>query len=669
MLSHRIVFPAVVLFLIAATFSQALIAQQAIFSARQSSLLGLENVRAFGNTGNSGPDLGLCGVLACEGLLDSGGAHYRRWRVHIHRRDGRAFSRDQQIELRFHESNTGYPSPEVSHVMELVQGSLEHSSTFLEPAHPTNSMSYWWVELKFFVAGRELTGLSDQLSFSTQDDPTENRVQALIVAEKKQLFKFLDSNLSDGDRARLSRPDVSLLTKHMIAEPEGLPSDRRELTNLDYILIDPPAFDSLSDQQKIALKEFVLGGGEAIFLAGLKKLKGSDCEKWIESLCSKPPGEFPLLSNDPLYKSRRRCTDIGFGSISVSDMSIIDAYKLNKRETQIDKVSERSARLFDVDKMHWIIERIGRPPVLAFLFSITAFSLVGGPGLIWWVNRKMQRPAWLLLVFPMLAIGLTGGIFLYAFLRDGFSLYGRLRSMTVINNRNGEGFAYSRQTYFSGFPPQESRFDPRSEVWQVLSNHEESRNGYAAWNLPPSSTLRWSDKAQSYEGLLNARDQKQWIVGTPIKYQPFSVSESDEVPIMKNLLGETIVFAVLADDDKKLWKIANLAGGQSQSAEAITNADALKQTQKLVPANVYPLGYIDSPNLSLLDWWSGMSYSTTWRRNRSSQAGLEDGFENLRGLDQPRMFVLFLERGSHIDRPFGNKAIEGDGSHIVMGKW
>ncbi len=295
------------------------------------------------------------------------------------------------------------------------------------------------------------------------------------------------------------------------------------------------------------------------------------------------------------------------------------------------------------------------------------------PGLLWWVNRKLQRPIWLLAVFPLVAAMLTLGIFFYAFIHDGVGLHGRLRSITVASVAAGEACAYSRQTYFSGFPPRQVNFNPKSEVWSIRSEHEEQATNH--YNSRASSTLGLSEDAQSFSGLITSRDQKQWIVTTPVgNFRPFKWKEIIDGAIdLQYLLSERCLLGVWIDDDKQVWVVEDLASCSTGKPRKTSIDEAKKLITEKLPIDVYPVGYVDHSNQSLFDWFDSNRYR--YRNNYANLGVGNAGIESLpnewiqKKLAEPRNFILFLERGSHIDRPCGDRVIESDGSHIVIGTW
>jgi hypothetical protein len=646
--------------------------------------LNSRNQLVFGGAARSGPSLGLQGIVVRDGFDSIESPGYRRWNIVFFRSDGLPFPRDQQLEFTFGTFESP-DAPAVRMTTELKQGASEHRDSFLVPEYFETSKGrvQAWAEFRCFADGRELMGLQSRtlLNFNNTGTSASPTNEITIVASKPILLGQFGSELSADEKSAIKQKNVFNLADRNLASPEWVPEEWRELMCRNTVVIDASSFEELTEEQQVALRGFVLGGGELI-LADFKDAKavGEKLNDWFEACCSKSISKLV----DEMKASKTFVavgSETGFGRILLALEQVEYFYRHVDDRGAVAKWPTRSERLFDVDKMEWTIEKIGRPPVWLFLISITAYTLGAGPGLMWWLNRRLNRPIWLLAVFPLIAALITLSIFGFAIISDGFGIHGRLRSITTLNAKTGLACIYSRQTYFSGFPPEVARFDRSSEVFSIRSDHE-GRN-FRTWDATTATqpSIELTDESQDFRGLLSARVQKQWITTKPIEdFRPFEFSGEpiDGTWQIRNLLDESWLLGVFVDQEKRIWLTENVAKNRDAKLRLVDQATALSLIKPNLPVDRFPVGYFDTPDQSLFDWFSSNSsynYAITQRRNRVANGMITESYESIpddwlkKRLTEANQFFLLLERGNHVDRPFGDRVRESDSSHIVVGTW
>jgi hypothetical protein len=634
-----------------------------------------------------GANLGLQGILLRDGFESLESPGYRRWVIVFFRADGLAFPRDQQIEVQFGTFESP-DSPVAKLKTELKQGALEHRDSFLVPEYFDSDASrvQSWAECKCFADGRELRGLRARSYFNLSNSAATKakniHSEVVVVASRKKLLSEFDAEFSAEEKKELKKTNVYFLTDRKVAIPEWLPEDWRELMSCNTIVIDAESFDLFNDEQLKSLRRFVYAGGELI----LARVNGKDAidkklESWFEGCSNQKLSESVSKINSTYANlDSRLCSEVGFGRILLTGYEASFFHENGEERGSVQRVAKRSSRLFDVDMMEWTIEKIGRPPVWLFLASIIAFTFGAGPGLMWLLNQRLKRPIWLLAIFPVLAALITLSIFGFAFFNDGLGIHGRLRSLTKVDLRTGQGCVYSRQTYFSGFPPKVARFHPETEVFAIRSDHE-GRN-FRPWDATSDtqSLLELTEESQDFRDLLTARQQNQWIATRPLEdFRPFEFvgePEGDSWQI-RNKLKEAWMVAVFVDSEKRIWKVDNAAKENVAKLRIVDQPTAFNSLKSFFPVDRFPVGYFDTPDQSLFDWFSSSSYynySISQRRNRTNGLPVQ-GYESLpddwlqRNLKQANQFMIVLEQGIHVDRPFGDRVRESDSSHIVVGTW
>ncbi len=609
---------------------------------------------------------------------------YIRWYVLLRRMDGKPFARDERLQLEFLSSSTGF-EPEVVHTIELGQGALESKSSFLVPDYPDERSSYRWQNriVRFYSNGRELRGLttSNRPSYNSAVPQPSNAVSNLpaVVIGTSASMDNLVSSADLNEFKSLESKEGWVLPHLSLALLSHLPTDWRELAVYTSLAIGADELLTCSPQQTLALRQYVAAGGKLVIAdCPIKPAIREDIAAWINSFS---PASLTSLrrmnanrGNQPNYFLR----SIGFGELVVFEGKLDDTYG-PQSIFAVPFGDSRLERLFDVDLMDWTIPKLGQPPVIAFCLSIGAFAVLAGPVLLWWTNVKTRRPIWLLLFFPLFAFVITSSIFAYAVIHDGFGITSRIRSITWVDAQSGLGFAYSRQTYFSGFPPASVEFKNTSEIWEVPSPHDDRGSVYMS---DPHSDVRLQmiGDRQIYRGLLTAREQKQWLVTTPLEgLKPFEWLEAtdENVKQVRNTMSEPWKLGILVDEERKIYVVDGLAAGKSIEAKSISIEDARIMLNKASPKPFYPEGYSDAGSQSLFGWFNNsQSYANRYKANiNSSGKTLQSSFESTldnwsnESLVKPNQFILLIDRADHLDRPFKTNITETDSSHFVIGTW
>ncbi len=648
---------------------------------------GRETCVMLGNALN-GRTNGLEGMVCCENVegnsYDVGG--YIRWHVVFRRIDGLPFPRDEQLRLSFLAKYTGY-EPEVIHQIELRQGATESRSSFLAPSYGRANTNYYWRQIfcRVYSDGRELRGLralhNGSYNNAQQSVNPQAKNQSVLIASKRSIdeIPYLPTEEHRQLQMLESKNRWLLMPLHR-GLLNNMPTDWREIATRNSYAIDADELPLLTTAQSAALRQYIASGGQLIIADCQTGVSGNNppyhVNEWLKPFVSSASKDSESWLTRAVVKDKEkgRFLDIGFGRVVLCEHTL-DEFTSPPSPQSIFNPIPRLDRLFEADMMNWMIPKLGQPPVLMFCLSIGAFAVMAGPGLLWWTNFKTRRPVWLLMLFPLFAVLITSSIFAYALLHDGFGTSGRIRSMTWIDAESGFGCAYSRQTYFSGFPPAAATFTNASEVWEMQSPEENRRPTYAS--EPVSEVeLHTTDEKQLFRGLLTAREQKQWIVTTPVSgLKPFEWTKSvdGQGPRVRNRLHEAWQLAIFVDQDKQLYAVDQVTAELVTEPRSITLDDARKLLNDAIVKPNYPVGYFENESQSLFDWFSNRS---NYRNTVSG--GVVNLLQSIESmieswprdeLTKPNRFVLLLERADHLDRPFKANVTETDSSHIMIGTW
>lgn len=264
-----------------------------------------------------------------------------------------------------------------------------------------------------------------------------------------------------------------------------------------------------------------------------------------------------------------------------------------------------------------MIASVGKPPVWTFCTIILLFGLILGPGLLFltgWIGRRSL----LILLIPLVSLVATVAIVGYEVLHEGFGTYSRISSVVTVDAATGEGFAWSRQTYFSGWPPREGLKVPNDVFCRQVSAY--SINRYGSYRGNPSNQYNVSHLPEHsvWTGVLPAREQRQFLIGHPFKASmPIAVTPIDALRIkVRNLTSGPLPFVLLRDGKDGYFFTEKLSANEevelsSQPFDDISGAVSRMRSEHMpaLPADVRSLGWGFNQNLSnveVLDQsWSG----------------------------------------------------------------
>ncbi len=337
---------------------------------------------SIGGLGAAGETQGLQGSVYPDGINHLPGASYQPWQAELWRSDGLPFPRDQNLEIQF-EHRDSNDSPMVIVPIELKQGQFSQVVRFLVPSYPNRARhGMGWCHLRVLADGRELPGLRASTwanTMNSNNSKTTTRLPWLIVAEKQKIVSELADEFANDDRQALSRANVQYVSDEYVATTDWLARDWRELTNLESVAIDADAWEKLEASQLTALKDYVYAGGD-LFIFGCDENAKSNAtvHEWFERIAGSRVNEVKNIGNGREKPRLSLKAEVGFGRVSFSELSLNEVYDSIQTTNYQISTNARTNRLFDVDKMKWLIEKIGRPPVMIFLFSIVVFSLLAG---------------------------------------------------------------------------------------------------------------------------------------------------------------------------------------------------------------------------------------------------------------------------------------------------
>jgi hypothetical protein len=237
-----------------------------------------------------------------------------------------------------------------------------------------------------------------------------------------------------------------------------------------------------------------------------------------------------------------------------------------------------SARKETDDFQEFLIPGVRGVPVYAFLFLITAFTILIGPLnyiLLW----KRKRLFLLVMTIPVIAFGTSIVLFGYSMISHGFSVKSRVRSLTVLDQRSHDAVTVSRVAMFAGMPPSGGlQYSTETAVFPIWPEDKEFENGRVDWSDGQSLTAGWLRSRTRTQFLtVNHRKERARLEVT---------GPADGKLKVANGFEWTIEALLVADGNGNTYYAANLRPGESAELSPSTKdnraeLDALLRRYKL----------------------------------------------------------------------------------------
>jgi hypothetical protein len=246
-------------------------------------------------------------------------------------------------------------------------------------------------------------------------------------------------------------------------------------------------------------------------------------------------------------------------------------------------------------------------PTIAFLVLITVFSIVIGP--VNYVYLSRRKMLWLLL-FTVPALALTTSVLLlgYSVAVHGFAIKSRIRSLTVLDQRNRTAVTTARLALFAGVAPSGGlRFSPETAVYPVIPTTNEPTGGFVDWTQTQSFASGWLP-ARTRTQFLTVRNAEQ---RARVDFRPVKGSSTE----FSNGLPWELEMVVVADDGGRLYAGRSVAAGATVALSPASSqdlSDFVRLLQRNAPA--LPYGFVEpTPSYRSSRSWMffGMRHDTT----------------------------------------------------------
>lgn len=561
----------------------------------------------------------------------------------------------------------------------------------------------YYINVACYRDGRYLSGQST--NFYIQPSFTGNvreGAKAVVVLPNEtekldaQLVKILNSIRTKNAYTMEDiggNSHLALSMRCVYADPKRLPPSWLYLSNAHTVCVDIDTFEQLPEEDTRKLKNYAMAGG-ALTIANVKSFdrlqKVLDLELSRDIADDSKSGKRSTAtsisdpsdaesSNKPLDQrvDRARFFEYGFGMVWSMPMSVTDPEFRSQQpvlgaemslRTGLNARSERFESGVGDDYWEWLIPSVKKTPVLLFLGITLFFVGIVSPGVLIWSGAHRRR-VWLLVLMPLIAIAVTGFLSFYAIIYDGFRTSLRCRSLTFVD-RSGDGFVWSRQSYFSSSLPRDG----------IKVSTETQLVPFSPRNLVDERHVlqRQSDDQHIYEGLIPIRTTSQFFVAHPVsKLQVFEFANgssnlSDSLEL-KNAMSSGWLGAVFVNQKGEYFETGAVEPGKIVKLEPATRDQAVSRLMSLYRKQELAAP-LDAPSVDNESMSEVMSDIFGMYRVKSNSLGkiFEENIWRSNCAEQallrPMTYVVYCDRADYLTKLI-DKSSESDGIHAIVGRW
>jgi hypothetical protein len=234
------------------------------------------------------------------------------------------------------------------------------------------------------------------------------------------------------------------------------------------------------------------------------------------------------------------------------------------------------------DFWHFLIPGVGLAPVTAFHVLITLFVLILGP-LNYYLLYRRNRLHLLAVTVPLGAVIITSGLFAYALLADGLATRVRVRSLTVLDQRQGHVVRWARLSYYAGLTPSAGLTFPTDTVVLPLLPTEGNFYGGSSYQGLAGLSVEWDNVQRLTRGWLRARTPTQYVtVQSSTTGAALQIRASQTSIRVENRLGADLQLLVLADAQGQFHSATGVGRGATVALDRLVEAEAIGQIRKII---------------------------------------------------------------------------------------
>lgn len=536
-------------------------------------------------------------------------------------------------------------------------------------------------ELEFYDPQGRLRDLSRTINVAEQD-LTAGRPGLLVISPTNEDCSQFELAVSSTLGVTGGHYGSAYTENHFVAQPVMLPNTAISYSGVDLVAASFKTLQALNNETRDALLNWARTGGNLLVYdagelgsenADVRKLLGLDRisqrDDWHQSEPSHRSRiqvrQFDQYGNEThiaanaetgtawnasstTFAARR----YGFGQIAIFASNpfpgtphdwawFFNSTFLAQKGRWATRVGV-NARNDASDFYQFLIPGIQSVPVYSFLFFITLFAVVIGPVNYFVLARRNQLNA-LIITVPILALLTSVALFVFSAISHGFSVKGRTRSLTLVDQGLQSAVVSSRLSLYAGMTPSNGlQFSPETVVVPLWPRDVEFEGG----------SVDWTQTQHLTNGFLRARTKTQYhtIVAQAERGRLAIESPQDQTLRVTNGFEWQLEVLVVGDDQGTLYFGRDIAAGSPASLKPIS-ADERRAVLENIVSNmpVVPDEYTNSANFNM---FSNMGGS---RRHRYGYwGGQEQNFRLQDGQMEQELQRIksLLENGTSLKRTY-----------------
>lgn len=246
------------------------------------------------------------------------------------------------------------------------------------------------------------------------------------------------------------------------------------------IIADPRGFEGLNEAQRRALEGWVATGG-TLMLRALPRTAGA----------------LPLLAGEDALQP------YGFGHLALRNDSMNVSQLPEARLPVAPMGQQETTRRYATNGTASYTALLPQAlvPVGRFLFIITLFTLLIGPGSVWIARRR--GPAVLLATIPATAFATCVVILGSSLLLDGFTVHGATYGYTLLDRAHNRAITVGLNAWYANLAPRGASFESTTALIAP------QRGGDAT-----AIDVEWQDGARYRSGFIPSRTYREWGVAS-----------------------------------------------------------------------------------------------------------------------------------------------------------
>ena len=249
---------------------------------------------------------------------------------------------------------------------------------------------------------------------------------------------------------------------------------------------------------------------------------------------------------------------------------ILAAAEASARFWQMLPLEEAANSLFPV------VEYLAIPARGIILVMLGFVLLIGPANLI--VLSRLKRRIWMLWTIPAISLATCGLVFVYSFVREGFTPDCRLESLTYLDQASRQAASVGAAAFYSPLTPSDGlRFSADTEATPLVQ---------ADYQMGSPRELDWTQTQHLRRGWITARVPAHFFLRkSESRRERLQLSRADETLEVVNGLGAPVISLLLSDSAGRLYEASRIAAGQK--APLVPAAESQRSGEGLGPRALF----------------------------------------------------------------------------------